>query len=98
MTVPKIRYAMVGGGRGAFIGAIHRIAARIDDRVQLVAGALSSNLGVTQSSSADLHIDADRAYASYEEMIKAEKMRADGAQVVVFVTPNHMHFPVAIAC
>lgn len=98
MTTPKIRYAMVGGGRGAFIGAVHRIAARIDDRFELVAGALSSKPDIAQASAADLHIAADRAYTSYEDMIRAEKNRPDGAQVVVIVTPNHMHFPVAKAC
>lgn len=98
MTSPKIRYAMVGGGRGAFIGAVHRIAARMDDRFELVAGALSSNPENSKASAADLHIAADRAYASYEEMLRVEKTRADGIQAVVIVTPNHMHFPVAKAC
>lgn len=98
MTTPKIRYAMVGGGRGAFIGAVHRIAARIDDRFELVAGALSSKPDLAKASAEDLHIAADRAYGSYEEMIRAEKQRADGIQAVVIVTPNHMHFPVAKAC
>jgi predicted dehydrogenase len=98
MTTPRIRYAMVGGGRGAFIGAVHRIAARLDDRFELVAGALSSNPENAQASAADLHIAADRAYTSYEEMLRVEKTRADGIQAVVIVTPNHMHFPVAKAC
>lgn len=98
MTTPRIRYAMVGGGRGAFIGAVHRIAARMDDRFELVAGALSSNPENAKLSAADLHIAADRAYTSYEEMIRAEKARPDGIQAVVIVTPNHMHFPVAKAC
>jgi predicted dehydrogenase len=98
MTTPRIRYAMVGGGRGAFIGAVHRIAARMDDRFELVAGALSSNPENAKLSAADLHIAADRAYTSYEEMLRVEKNRADGIQAVVIVTPNHMHFPVAKAC
>lgn len=98
MTTPKIRYAMVGGGRGAFIGAVHRIAARMDDRFELVAGALSANPENAKASAADLHIAADRAYLSYEEMLRIEKTRADGIQAVVIVTPNHMHFPVAKAC
>ena len=98
MTTPRIRYAMVGGGRGAFIGAVHRIAARMDDRFELVAGALSSNPENATLSAADLHIAADRAYTSYEEMLRIEKARADGIQAVVIVTPNHMHFPVAKAC
>ncbi|MDR7091342.1 Gfo/Idh/MocA family protein [Cellvibrio fibrivorans] len=98
MTTPRIRYAMVGGGRGAFIGAVHRIAARMDDRFELVAGALSANPENAKASAADLHIAADRAYMSYEEMLRVEKTRADGIQAVVIVTPNHMHFPVAKAC
>ena len=98
MTTPRIRYAMVGGGRGAFIGAVHRIAARMDDRFELVAGALSSNPENAKASAADLHIAADRAYTSYEEMLRVEKTRVDGIQAVVIVTPNHMHFPVAKAC
>jgi predicted dehydrogenase len=89
---------MVGGGRGAFIGGVHRIAARIDDRFELVAGALSSNPELAKASAEDLHIAPDRAYGSYEEMIRAEKNRPDGIQAVVIVTPNHMHFPVAKAC
>lgn len=98
MTTPKIRYAMVGGGRGAFIGAVHRIAARMDDRYELVAGALSANPENAKISAADLHIAPERAYASYEEMLLKEKNRSDGIQVVVIVTPNHMHFPIAKAC
>jgi len=98
MTTPRIRYAMVGGGRGAFIGAVHRIAARLDDRFELVAGALSSNPENAKASAADLHIAADRAYTSFEEMLRVEKTRVDGIQAVVIVTPNHMHFPVAKAC
>ena len=98
MTTSRIRYAMVGGGRGAFIGAVHRIAARMDDRFELVAGALSSNPENARLSAADLHIAEDRAYTSYEEMLRVEKTRADGIQAVVIVTPNHMHFPVAKAC
>lgn len=88
---------MVGGGRGAFIGAVHRIAARMDDRYELVAGALSSNPENAKLSADDLHIALDRAYTSFEEMLRVEKTRADGIQAVVIVTPNHMHFPVAKA-
>ena len=98
MIATKIRYAMVGGGRGAFIGAVHRIAARMDDRYELVAGALSSNPENSKASAEELHIAPERAYISYQEMLVEEKKRADGIQVVVIVTPNHMHFPVAKAC
>jgi predicted dehydrogenase len=88
---------MVGGGQGAFIGAVHRIASRIDDRYDLVAGALSSDAARAAASAAELGIAADRSYASYEEMARAEAARADGIEAVSIVTPNHMHAGPAIA-
>ncbi len=88
----KLRLGMVGGGRGAFIGAVHRMAARLDDRYQLVAGALSSNPDNARASAADLGIDADRAYASYDEMVEKELRRDDRIDAVSIVTPNHLHF------
>ncbi|MGN6551578.1 MAG: Gfo/Idh/MocA family protein [Pararhizobium sp.] len=91
----RIRLGMVGGGQGAFIGAVHRIAARIDDRFELVAGALSSDPDRARASARELGIAADRAYASYDEMAKAEAGRTDGIEAVSIVTPNHMHAPVA---
>lgn len=97
MAAPRIRLGMVGGGRGAFIGAVHRIASRIDDKYELVAGALSSNPENAKLSAEDLLIAPDRAYHSYEEMFKAETAREDGIEAVAIVTPNHMHFPVAKA-
>ncbi len=97
MTEPRIRLGMVGGGQGAFIGGVHRIAARIDDRYELVAGALSSKPDVAKASAEELHIAADRSYGSYEEMFAAEAKREDGIEAVAIVTPNHMHFPVAKA-
>ncbi|MDO3383798.1 Gfo/Idh/MocA family protein [Gilvimarinus algae] len=97
MAAPRIRLGMVGGGRGAFIGAVHRIASRIDDKYELVAGALSSNPENAKLSAEDLLIAPDRAYHSYEEMFKAEAAREDGIEAVAIVTPNHMHFPVAKA-
>jgi predicted dehydrogenase len=93
----RIRYGMVGGGQGAFIGAVHRIAARIDDKYVLVAGALSSEAKRSISSGAELGLDADRCYTDYKAMAKAEAARADGIEAVSIVTPNHMHFPVAKA-
>ena len=69
---------MVGGGQGAFIGAVHRIAARIDDRYQLIAGALSSDPERAAASAAELGIEADRSYHRFEEMAKAEAARPDG--------------------
>lgn len=93
----RIRLGMVGGGRGAFIGAVHRIAARIDDQFDLVAGALASDADRAKASAADLGIADDRAYGSFEEMARAEAARADGIEAVAIVTPNHMHAPVAKA-
>lgn len=97
MTEPRIRLGMVGGGQGAFIGGVHRIAARLDDRYELVAGALSSRPDVAKASVVELHIAPDRSYESYEAMFKAEAAREDGIEAVAIVTPNHMHFPVAKA-
>lgn len=93
----RIRLGMVGGGQGAFIGSVHRIAARIDDQFELVAGALASDPVRARASAKELGIADDRAYGSFEEMAKAEAARADGIEAVSIVTPNHMHSPVAKA-
>lgn len=93
----RLRLGMVGGGRGAFIGAVHRIAARLDDRWELVAGALSSDPQRARDSAADLHIAADRAYSDFCEMARAEAGRPDGIDAVAIVTPNHLHHPAARA-
>jgi len=87
----RIRLGMVGGGQGAFIGAVHRIASRIDGEYELVAGALSSEPKRAIASALDIGIARDRAYGTYEEMARAEAKRADGIEVVSIVTPNHMH-------
>ena len=87
----RIRLGMVGGGQGAFIGAVHRIASRIDDHYQLVAGALSSQKKRAIASALELGIARDRAYGSYEDMAVAEAARDDGIEAVAIVTPNHMH-------
>jgi predicted dehydrogenase len=88
---------MVGGGRGAFIGAVHRIAAAMDQQTELVCGAFSSDPERSKASGADLFLPPDRCYGSYEEMIKAEAaLPADQRMdFVAIVTPNHMHFPPA---
>ena len=96
-TGNRIRYGMVGGGQGAFIGGVHRIAARIDDQFELVAGALSSNPEKAKASAKDLGLDPSRSYGSFEEMAKAEAARPDGIEAVAIVTPNHMHYPAAKA-
>jgi predicted dehydrogenase len=87
---------MVGGGRDAFIGAVHRIAARIDDQYELVAGCFSSNAEKSIASGADLGVDPKRTYASFAEMAAREARRKDGIEAVAIVTPNHMHAPVAL--
>ena len=78
----RIRLGMVGGGQGAFIGAVHRMAARIDDRFELVAGALSSSPEKARASAAEIGLDASRSYDSYEDMAKSEKAREDGIEAV----------------
>jgi predicted dehydrogenase len=93
----RIRLGMVGGGEGAFIGAVHRIAARIDDQYELVAGALSSTPEKARRSGQALGLAPDRIYDSYEAMAKAEAARPDGVEAVSIVTPNHVHAPAAIA-
>ena len=93
----KIRYGMVGGGRGAFIGAVHRIAANIDGQIELVCGAFSSDPEKSRASGADLYLPPDRCYGSFQEMIAAEAKLPEGERMdfVSIVTPNHVHFPPA---
>ena len=91
----RIRLGMVGGGNDAFIGGVHRIASRIDDRYELVAGALSSTPEKSAASAKALGIP--RSYGSFEEMAKAEAAREDGIEAVSIVTPNHVHFAAAQA-
>ena len=93
----RLRLGMVGGGQGAFIGAVHRIAARIDDRYELVAGALSSDAGRAKDSARELHIAPERAYGSYAEMAETEAARDDGIEAVAIVTTNDSHFAIAQA-
>lgn len=95
--VKPIRLGMVGGGQGAFIGAVHRIALRIDNKFELVAGALSSNSERALASSRELGLNDERSYTSFEEMAVKEAAREDGIDAVAIVTPNHMHAPVAKA-
>ena len=88
----RIRLGMVGGGTGAFIGYVHRIAARLDGDYELVAGALSSKPDVAKESGRNLGLADDRIYTSYEEMARAESARKDGIEAVSIVTPNNVHF------
>ncbi len=93
----RLRLGMVGGGQGAFIGAVHRIAARLDDRYELVAGALASTPERSRASGLELGLDPARCYGSFAEMAPAERARPDGIDVVAIVTPNHVHYPAAKA-
>jgi len=93
----RIRLGMVGGGQGAFIGAVHRLAARMDDHYEFVAGALSSDAARAKASGEELGLAPDRIYGDFREMAKAEAKRKDGIEAVSIVTPNHMHFPAAKA-
>lgn len=93
----RLKLGMVGGGEGAFIGGVHRIAARIDGEWELVAGALSSDPARAHASSAALGIARERSYDSFHAMAQAEAAREDGIDAVAIVTPNHMHVPVARA-
>jgi predicted dehydrogenase len=96
-TPHRIRLGMVGGGQGAFIGGVHRMAARLDDCYELVAGALSSQPERSAASAAQTHIAPERSYADFRAMAKAEAARKDGIDVVAIVTPNHLHGPIATA-
>lgn len=90
---------MVGGGEGAFIGAVHRMAAGIDGEIELVCGAFSSDAQRSARSGAALHLPAERVYGSYQEMMEGEAAlpAQQRMQFVAIVTPNHMHYPVAEA-
>ena len=90
----KIRMGMVGGGRGAFIGSVHRMAAALDGEIELVCGAFSSNPERSKLSGADLYLPKERVYGTYKEMIKKEAKLPLGERMdfVAIVTPNHLHF------
>ena len=93
----RIRLGMVGGGQGAFIGAVHRLAARMDDHYEFVAGALSADAAKAKASGAELGLAADRVYSDFTAMAKAEAAREDGIEAVSIVTPNHVHVAAAKA-
>ena len=93
----RFRLGMVGGGAGSFIGGVHRIAARLDDRYELVAGAFSSDPERGRASASALNVTADRAYPTYSAMAEAEAARSDGIDVVSVVTPNDSHVAICSA-
>src|SRR5881396_1816610 len=95
--VQPLRLGMVGGGRGAFIGGVHRLCARLDGHYELVAGALSSDPQRARESGADLGLAPERAYESFTDMAAAEARRPDGIEVVSIVTPNDSHHAIARA-
>lgn len=91
----RIRLGMVGGGRDAFIGGVHRIASRVDDQYELVAGCFSSTADKSKASGADLGLPDDRVYSDFVEMAKREARLKNGIEAVAIVTPNHVHFAAA---
>lgn len=92
---PRIRLGMVGGGAGAFIGGVHRMASRLDNRFELVAGALSSSPDKAQASGRELGLSEDRIYSSYKDMAIREARLKNGIEAVAIVTPNHVHYDAA---
>lgn len=93
----RLRLGMVGGGHGAYIGGIHRFAARLDDQYELVAGAFDIDPMKGRAFAAEVFIDPTRSYGDYREMIEGESQREDSIDVVAICTPNHTHFPIASA-
>ncbi|NQY86493.1 MAG: Gfo/Idh/MocA family oxidoreductase [Colwellia sp.] len=92
----KLRLGMIGGGPGAFIGKIHRIAAQLDNQIELVCGAFSSDPQKSIEFGCSLYLDKSRCYGSYQEMLHQEALRQDDRiDMVAIVTPNHLHFPIA---
>ena len=94
----KLQMGLVGGGEGAFIGAVHRMAAELDGRIQLTCGAFSSDPAKSRAAGVALYgIDAARSYGTYDEMMEKEAARPEGDRMdfVVVATPNHTHFPIA---
>ena len=93
----RLRLAVIGGGPGSFIGAMHRQAARIDDRYELVAGVLSSNPQRAKSAGLEIALAPERAHTNVLEMLDSEAARPDGADVVAIMTPNDSHYEYAVA-
>lgn len=93
----RLRVAMLGGGQGAFIGAVHRMALRLDDHFELVAGVFSSDAERNRATARELYIDSARCYRDVTALIEGEAARDDGIQALVIVTPNHLHFDAALA-
>ena len=92
--IPRLRYAMVGGGQGAFIGDVHRKAIAMDGGAELVAGCFSQDFKNTLATGEMLGLSNERLHRTYQEMIEAEKKRDDGADFIIIATPNNTHFPI----
>lgn len=93
----RLRLAVIGGGPGSFIGAMHRTAARLDDQYEIVAAVLSSNAERSKKAAQAIGVTADRAYGSAAELISAEAAHAEGADVIAIMTPNDTHFEYCMA-
>ena len=93
----KLRMGMVGGGPGAFIGPVHRMAAELDGKIELAAGAFSQSPERSRAAGESYKIEPGRAYSDYKSMLEAERKRPDPIDFVAIVTPNHLHLPVALA-
>ena len=91
----RLQMAMIGGGNGAFIGAVHRMAAALDGQIDLVAGAFSRDAENCRDTGSQLGLDPARCYSDYESLLRDETARADGARCISIVTPNHLHVPMA---
>ena len=93
----RLRLAVIGGGPGSFIGAMHRQAARLDDRYEIVTGILSSNPEKSKKAGVELGLSPDRLYSSVQELLDKESARKDGVDVIAIMTPNDSHFEYSMA-
>ena len=91
----RLKLGMIGGGQGAFIGAVHRLCARMDDKYEFVAGCLSSTPEKAAKSAEEIGLDPSRSYPDFKTMAEEESKRDDGIDVAAIVTPNHLHYPIA---
>ena len=97
ILVRRLRLAVIGGGPGSFIGAMHRQAARLDDRYEIVTGILSSDPEKSNKACLELGMSPDRLYSSVQEMLDGESARKDGVDVIAIMTPNDSHFEYSMA-
>src|SRR5512145_2841162 len=93
----RLRLAVIGGGPGSFIGAMHRQAARLDDRFEIVTGILSSDIEKSKKAALEIGLSPERLYSNVMEMLDKEASRKDGADVVAIMTPNDSHFEYSMA-